>query len=252
MVKVLIPLPKLGFDPSEAAIPWLLMTQAGFDITFITPDGSVSAPDPRMLYGHDLGIFRSILAARQDAVDACQQMLTSDAFNQPKAYTDINSDNFDALLLPGGHDKTVKDYLESDVLQNIVVAFFNHKKPVAGVCHGMLVAARAIDPSTGHSVLYDYQTTALLKSQELLGYAITRLWLGDYYLTYPETTVEDEVKACLKDPKQFHHGPFAVLRDTPSKLPRGFVVKDRHFLSARWPGDIYNLSFGFIDLIRQS
>ncbi|MGB1298275.1 MAG: type 1 glutamine amidotransferase domain-containing protein [Psychrobium sp.] len=252
MKKVLIPLPKLGFDPSEAAIPWLLMTQAGFEVTFITPDGSVSAPDPRMLHGHNLGLLKPVLAARQEAAKACKQMLVSSDFTSPLSYDAINSSDYDALLLPGGHDKTVKDYLESTVLQQIVVDFFKDEKPVAGVCHGILVAARSIDPETGKSVLYDYQTTALLKSQELLGYNLTRLWLGDYYLTYPETTVEDEVKACLKDESQFHQGPFAVLRDTPEKLTRGFIVKDRHYISARWPGDIYNLSFEFIDMIRSA
>lgn len=249
MKNVLVPLPCLGFDPSEAAIPWKILSHAGIKLTFITPDGNQSAPDPRMLNGTNLGIFRSILAARQDAVDACIEMQQCEEFKRPQPYNEVNADDFDALLLPGGHDKTVKDYLESPILQQLVVKFFNQSKPVAAVCHGVLVAARSIDPATKQSVIYDYQTTALLKSQEMAGYHLTCLWLGDYYLTYPETTVEEEVKACLKSPSNFYQGKFALFRDTPDKLARGFIVKDRNYLSARWPGDIYNLSFEFRDMI---
>jgi protease I len=32
-------------------------------------------------------------------------------------------------------------------------------------------------------------------------------------------------------------------------LSRGFIVKDRNYLSARWPGDIYNFSLKFIDML---
>jgi hypothetical protein len=35
---------------------------------------------------------------------------------------------------------------------------------------------------------------------------LTRLYLGDYYRTYP-VTVEDEVTAALARPEDFQHGP---------------------------------------------
>jgi len=249
MKTILIPLPCVGFDPSEAAIPWQLFCRAGFKVMFTTPNGEQAVADQRMLFGTDLGILTSVLAARQDAVDACLEMQSCPEFCSPLAYNDVNEAEFDALLLPGGHDKAVKDYLESTVLQTIVVEFFNHTKPVAAVCHGVVVAARSIDPRTGHSVIHGYKTTSLLKSQELLGYNLTRLWLGDYYLTYPEITVEDEVRRALCDRNNFIKGPPALFRDSPDKLARGFVVKDRHYLSARWPGDVYTLSFEFIKMI---
>ena len=36
---------------------------------------------------------------------------------------------------------------------------------------------------------------------------MTRYWLQDYYLTYPELTVEDEVRAVLVDDRNFVTGP---------------------------------------------
>ena len=92
--------------------------------------------------------------------------------------------------------------------------------------------------------------TSLLKSQELLAYNLTRLWLKDYYLTYPEITVEDEVKSVLSDSNNFFKGPAPLSRDNFNHLKRGFVVRDRNYLSARWPGDAYNFSLEFIRMVQ--
>lgn len=250
--KVLIPLPSYGCDPSEVAIPWSLLTEQQIEITFITPDGKIAVTDKVMLTGEKLGLLKPLLQARQDAVNAYRQMEKTAAFKSPLKYTDVNADDFDGLLLPGGHDKAVKEYLESPVLQKIVVDFFNDAKPVAAVCHGVLIPARSIDPSTEKSVIHHYQCTGLLKRQELAAYNLTRLWLGDYYLTYPETTTEDELTKALASKTQFLEGSFPLFRDDLTHLSRGFVVKDRNYLSARWPGDIYNFSLAFIEMLTDS
>jgi len=247
--KVLVPLPRYGCDPSEVAIPWLLLNDRKVEITFITPDGKIAVTDEIMLTGKHLGLLKPILQARQDAVNAYRQMEASQSFNNPLKYTDVSVDDFDALLLPGGHDKGVKEYLESDILQKLVVEFFSDNKPVAAVCHGVLIPTRSIDPQTQQSVIYDYKCTGLLKRQELSAYHLTRLWLDDYYLTYPETTTEDELTAALACKTQFKEGNLPLLRDDMTHLSRGFTVKDRNYLSARWPGDIYNFSLEFIDML---
>jgi len=125
------------------------------------------------------------------------------------------------------------------------------EKPVAAICHGVVLAARSIDPDTKKSVISDYKTTCLLKSQEMAGYNLTRLWLKDYYLTYPGLTVEDEVKSVLTNTDNFLLGPKPVLRDDMAHLQRGFTVRDRNYLSARWPGDAYNFSLAFIEMLEE-
>jgi protease I len=250
MKKILIPLPSYGFDPTEVAIPWKLLTKAGYEVVFTTLTGAKASADIRILKGIDLGIWKSLLQARQDAVDACSEMQSSQFFCEPLKYDDAKEESFDALLLPGGHDKGVKEYLESKVLQALVVDFFASQKPVGAICHGVVLAARSITPETNKSVIHDYKTTSLLKSQELLAYNLTRLWLNDYYLTYPEITVEGEVKAVLSNQENFIKGPAPIFRDNHGKLNRGFFVRDRNYLSARWPGDAYNFSLEFIKLLR--
>jgi len=248
MKKVLVPLPDYGFDPTETAIPWLLLTAAGYDVKFATPGGYSAMADLRMLRGTGLGIWKWALTARKDAVVAYHQMSNSDAFCNPIPYADIVADNYDALLLPGGHDKGVKPYLESVLLQQVVSHFFVTQKPVGAICHGVVLAARSKNPQTGLSVLHTYKTTALLQSQELMAYRLTRWWLKDYYLTYP-VTVQAEVTGILQDSTQFLTGPLPLKRDDARHLNRGFTVLDRHYLSARWPGDAYHFATNFIALL---
>ena len=91
----------------------------------------------------------------------------------------------------------------------------------------------------------------MLRIQELLRYQLTRLWLKDYYLTYPEITVEDEVKSVLSDESNFLKGSLPFFRDNYNNMKRGFIVKDRNYLSARWPGDVYNFSLEFVEMINE-
>ena len=251
MKTILIPMPSYGVDPTEVAIPWKLLSEKNYRLTFITPDGEKATPDSAMLNGDRLGVWKFLLKARQDAFDACREMEQTAAFCSPSRYDEVKAEDFDALLLPGGHDKRVREYLESKVLQGLVVDFFRQEKPVAAICHGVVLAARSVDPTTKKSVISDYKTTCLLKSQEMAGYNLTRLWLKDYYLTYPGLTVEDEVKSILSNTNNFQLGPKPVLRDDMTHLKRGFTVRDRNYLSARWPGDAYNFSLAFIKMLEE-
>ena len=251
MKKVLIPLPSYGFDPSEAAIPWMILTESRIEVAFATPLGQKAAADIRMLKGENLGIWKSLLMARKDAVDAYKEMEKTAGFNRPISYADAKEGDFDALLLPGGHDKGVREYLESGFLQKLVVSFFHAKKPVAAICHGVVLAARSIDPETNKSVVHDYKTTSLLKSQEMAAYSLTRLWLKDYYLTYPEITVEDEVRNILSDQDNYLSGPAPISRDDRAHLDRGFTVLDRNYLSARWPGDAYSFALALVGMLKE-
>jgi protease I len=249
MKRILIPLPNYGADPTEVAIPWKLLSQKNYHITFTTPEGEKATPDLAMLNGKGLGIWRPLLKTRNDAVAACLDMQQSPAFCNPLPYNAAHEPEFDALLLPGGHDKGVREFLESTVLQDLVVNFFQAHKPVAAICHGVVLAARSVVADTGKSVIASYRTSCLLKSQELLAYQMTRLWLGDYYLTYPGLTVEDEVTSVLDHADQFCPGPSPLLRDDMDHLQRGYTVRDRNYLSARWPGDVYRFSLDFIDML---
>ncbi|MDV6237700.1 type 1 glutamine amidotransferase domain-containing protein [Leptospira ellisii] len=242
-----MPLPSADFDPTESAVPWQILTERNFDVFFATPDGSPGQADERMLLGKGLGIWRPILIAHKNARVAYQKMINDERFRNPIPYRNLKPEDFSGLILPGGHAPGMKEYLESDALQKFVGTFFSTGKPLGAICHGVVLAARSKQPGTGLSILHGKKTTALLKSQELAAWNLTRLWLGDYYRTYPQT-VEDEVRSVLKDPGDFFFGPKPVFRDSHKKLKRGHVVVDGNYVSARWPGDAYSFANSFINL----
>jgi putative intracellular protease/amidase len=245
-----MPIPDTDFHPTETGVPWDILSSNGIAIAAATPSGNPGRADERMLTGKGLGIFKKFLMARPDALKSYARMIAHERFTKPFSYDELNPDNFSALLLPGGHAPGMKSYLESSLLQKIVVSFFAAKKPVAAICHGVLVAARSIDPRTGKSILFDYKTTSLLKSQEISAYLLTCLFVGSYYRTYPQT-VEDEVRSHLSNPSNFLRGNFALSHDSEDDIRPGFIVRDRNYVSARWPGDVYAFSKAFLGMLRE-
>ncbi|HQQ96356.1 MAG TPA: type 1 glutamine amidotransferase domain-containing protein [Cyclobacteriaceae bacterium] len=245
-MRILIPLPRYGFDPTESAVPWKILSQQGHEIIFCTPDAAPAAADERMVSGKGLGVWKPLLQARADALEAYLQMSQSATFQHPMHYEETNPGMADALLLPGGHDKGMREYLNSPRLQAIASHLLCSNKPIAAICHGVVLLARSKN-QVGQSVPLNYRTTALLKTQEMTAYQLTRLWLADYYRTY-EVTVEDEVKSHLHTPDQFISGPLAWRRDTLQN-PFGFTVRDRNYLSARWPGDVHAFALQFAQML---
>ncbi len=244
-----MPIPHNDFDPSETAIPWKILTSKGFAVEFATPDGKPGEADKIMLTGKGLGVWKKILMAREDALLAYAEMTKSNTFCNPKSYSDLKPSDYEGLILPGGHAKRMKDYLESTILQKFVGDFFITGKPIGAICHGVVLAARSKNPESGKSILFEKKTTALLNSQEMTAFNLTRLWLGNYYLTYPEITVQAEVTSVLSSPENFIEGPTPMFRDTLQNLQRGFFVQDGNYLSARWPGDAYNFSIEFSKML---
>lgn len=247
MAKVLIPVPEQDFDPTEAGVPWRTLRQRSHRVVFATPNGKMAQADPRMVTGEGLGIFAPLMKADSNGQSAYAQMRECEAFQHPIAYRELDSKNFDAIILPGGHARGMREYLESSLLQSIVAEFFARNQPIGAICHGVLLASRS-SRGDGRSVLYGKKTTALTKLMELTAWMLTRLYLGDYYRTYP-LTVEDEVRGALATPEDFIRGPISIIRDSPGNLAAGFTVRDGNYLSARWPGDAHRFADEFASML---
>ena len=248
-MRILMPLPTKDFDPTEAGVPFCVLSDAGHSVTVATPEGSMGEPDPRMVTGAGLGPWKSMLRADPRGREACARLCSSEAFLHPIRHSAMRMEDFQALVLPGGHAPGMRSYLESAALHGVVAAFMAAGRPVGAICHGVVVMARSKDASTGTSVLRGRKTTALVSWMELSGWAMTSLWLGRYYRTYPET-VEAEVKRALASPQDFQRGPLSSTRDSPTNLAAGFTVRDGNYLSARWPGDAHRFSTEFAEMLR--
>lgn len=235
--KVIIPLPDKDFDTTEVSIPWKHFIEAGFAVTFSTETGNVGQTDPRLL----TGVIFGQLGAKPEAIAAYRELEQNDAFLHPIPYDAIDTQQYDILMLPGGHAKGMRQYLGSKVLQQKALEFVQQNKLTGAICHGVLVLARTIDPETGKSVLYGRKLTGLTKRLERLGYYLTAWLLGDYYRTYP-TYVQDEVAAALKEKGDFHEG---------GSIRKPFIVEDGNLITARYPEDAHLFAERLVSKIRE-
>jgi len=247
-VRVLVPLPDRDFDTTEVAVPWLHLTGAGHEVVFATEAGGTAPEcDPKLL----TGVLFGRLGATADAVAAYRRMSAAAAFRSPSSWRTLEPDEFDGLVLPGGHAPGMRQYLGSPLLREKVAAFWALERPVAAICHGVLVLARTIDPATGHSVISQRFTTCLPKYMERGAWLLTAWRLGSYYRTYP-TYVQDEVTAALRDESRFLRGPITLSRrGTEADDSAAFAVRDGNYLSARWPGDAYLFAKTFARMLAE-
>lgn len=293
---ILMPLPLRDFDPTEVCITWQILQAAGHQVRFATPDGQRAHADSLMISGEGLDAWGWIpglkkirliglmLRAQAPARQAYEALQKDAGFLHPMSYQQAAKldqvDAFGALVLPGGHAKGMRPYLESAVLQGLVARFFDpldgpdgtgQHRPVAAVCHGVLLAARSISPVTGRSVLWGRKTTALTWTLERSAWDLTRWWARYwdplYYRTYAESkgepsgywSVEAEVKRALErdtdfcdvPPSERHHWrkTSGLCRDRDGDSRSAWVVQDGRYLSARWPGDVHTFGHQFVAML---
>ncbi|MGP3948946.1 type 1 glutamine amidotransferase domain-containing protein [Streptomyces sp. 7N604] len=242
-MRVLMPLPDRDFDVTEVAVPWRVLTDAGHQVVFATERaGTQPAADPRLLSGVVFGK----LGAEDEPKEFYRQLTGSSEYRDTIAWDAIEPTAFDGLILPGGHAPGMRQYLGSATLRDKVAEFWKLGRPVGAICHGVLVLARTRDPETGRSLLWDRTTTCLPKYMERSAYLLTAWKLGRYYRTYP-AYVEDEVRAALAAPERFERGPWGgTKRGSAEDDTHAFVVEDRNYVSARWPGDAYLFARRFL------
>jgi putative intracellular protease/amidase len=285
MVTVLMPLPACDFDPTEVAISWQVLSAAGHRVVFATPSGQPSRADNLMVTGQGLDpwgglpgvrhltVVGRVLRANGDARRAYAALLADEAFRSPLHWGAARRSAYDALALPGGHRaRGMRAYLESPEVQQMAIDSFRAARPVGAICHGVLVAARAVDPATGRSVLHGRRTTALTWALERKAWGVaryTRFWDSNYYRTYVEEpgqrwgymSVQQEVTRALADPADFEdvvkgspnwrRKTSGRARDTLVDERPAWVVRDGSYVSARWPGDAHSFARTFAAVLTE-
>lgn len=134
-----------GFYLSEAAWPWRVFTDAGYEVTFVSPRGGPAPIDPKSLGESDeaSGAFREAFADDDHAV-ATEKIAGLDA------------KDFAAVFVAGGHG-TMWDLPDHKPLQELLAEVYEAGDVVAAVCHGpaALVEVRLSDGKylvAGHRV----------------------------------------------------------------------------------------------------
>jgi putative intracellular protease/amidase len=283
MATVLMPIPACDFDPTEVAVSWQVLSAAGHDVVFATPSGQIGEADDLMVTGQGLdpwgfipGARRLVVVGRVLRADASARaahvsLLEDPSFRSPLHWAEARRGQYDALVLPGGHRaRGMRGYLESGEVQQMAIDSFRSDKPVGAICHGVLVAARAVDPATGKSVLHGRHTTALTWALERRAWGLamyTRFWDASYYRTYTEEpgqshgfmSVQQEVTRALaatsdfedvpRDAPDYRRKTSGRARDSLTDDRPAWVVRDGSYVSARWPGDVHTFARTFCDVL---
>ncbi|KIX02809.1 uncharacterized protein Z518_08752 [Rhinocladiella mackenziei CBS 650.93] len=246
--KVIFLMADYGHDPTETAIPWQVFRDSGFEITFATEAGTSPKCDEKMLSGWT----GTLLGANKAAKKVYKSLRDIDSgFQKPLAWKDdsFRLSDYDLVFLPGGHDKGVRQVIDSPRVHELLAAYFPQtqkpsRKSIAAICHGVQILAMA-STNEGKSVLHDVQTTALPALMEQGIFYTTRLFLGDYYKTYGAGTdpVEEIVRKRLSERRQFA----SSIRPTP------FVALDPkyNYLSARFPPDAKTLAKKAVAMVNE-
>ncbi|KAK1457244.1 ThiJ/PfpI family protein [Colletotrichum cuscutae] len=247
------------------AIPYQTFKDAGFDVNFATETGSTPRCDARMLEDVVNVVIRlqipplanishlshpprhDNLGAAASTIKLHDTMVKSAEMQNPLSWTTLGFtlDDFDIVHIPGGHDKEVRQLIDSTTAQKLLADYFPQtKKP------GKKIG------QDGNSVLYHCTTTALPGCFESLAYHGTRLFLGDYYKTYGAGTenVEDSVSiqlklwrttcSMVKDPTDRSCLPPPRMQQRLLNIQHSFVVEDTeyNYISARFPPDAAKLA----------
>lgn len=144
---------KTGFWIEEFTTPYYVLADAGADITIASPKGGQPPVDPK-----------SELADAQ--TPSTERFYKDNVLIDKVAYSfklsEVKQEDFDAVFYPGGHGPLWDLATDKDSIQ-LIEAFYNHKKPIAFVCHAPAALVN-VKIKNGES---------LVKGKELTGFSNT-------------------------------------------------------------------------------
>jgi putative intracellular protease/amidase len=281
---VLIVLPQANFDPTQVAVSWQVLRDAGLNVRFATVAGRPSCADSFLLDGHGLDLWSALpglryfkllglaMRARSEVRTICAQLQECPAFCKPLRFSRLNASDYAGILLPGGpRQQSMRPYLENRRLHALVADFFAQNKPVAAIGHGVLLAARS-RRADQHSVLHGHKTTGLPWQMERdvwnLNRFLGRIWDPDGCRAYPEQRGEPEGYQSIQaqvtrvlarptdfvdvaaDAADFLRKTSGLFRDSPDDSRPAWVLCDDNYISARWAGDAYTFARIFAERLQ--
>ena len=247
MATILMPIPNRGFDPTEAGVPWRLMHSRGHRVAFATPDGNQGQADPTLITGKELGLLGRFMMADANGRLAYEEMTQAADFRCPIRYDAIQSQDFDALLLPGGHAPGMRPYLE------IGAAADGRRRLLSRRQAGRRHLSRG--PAVCASLRSGSQVSPLRKENNgpYQNHGTSGPTVHSSSSSPLSSNLCDERRrgssGGAREPRRLHQGPLQRPPRLLGKLRLGFTVRDGNYLSARWAGDAHRFTADFADIL---
>ena len=119
-IVVLLSAHETGFWAGEVIDNYLIMTEAGYDIVFATPDGTLGLPN---------GMY-TLDSKQAETYRQIAQKLAN-----PSALSQLEANAFAAIYVPGGAGPMF-DLYNHPTVNRFIAEMYENNKPVAAVCHG--------------------------------------------------------------------------------------------------------------------
>jgi len=120
---------KTGFWSEEFAAPYYELLDKGVEITIATPLGGQPPIDPKSA---------DPASATEDTKRFDADTTLQEKLKHTHKLSTIDQKDYDAVFYPGGHGP-LWDLVEDKNSIALIESFYNHKKPVAFVCHAPAV-----------------------------------------------------------------------------------------------------------------
>ncbi|WP_026462169.1 type 1 glutamine amidotransferase domain-containing protein [Adhaeribacter aquaticus] len=146
---------KTGFWIEEFAAPYYKLADEGVDVTLASPKGGQPPIDPKS----EEPDAQTEATKRYYNDSALQEKLS-----QTKKLSQVKADDYDAVFYPGGHGP-LWDLTSDRNSINLIETFYKQNKPVAAVCHGPAVLAKAKAPD-GSSLVKGKKVAGFTNSEE--------------------------------------------------------------------------------------
>lgn len=153
-----------GFFLMELAKPLSKLLDAGYEVTFATPEGKEPVPDPN---SESLLAFAGNFYERRRENELLERMKRENGFSSPRKFESIKNEeleSFRGVLIPGGH-APLTDLGDNKELGRILEHFHAKAKPTATICHGPY-AFLSTKQSAGKFLYSGYKLTSWSDMEE--------------------------------------------------------------------------------------
>jgi putative intracellular protease/amidase len=162
-----------GYFLMELAKPLQKILDAGYEVTFASPEGKEPQPDPLSV---SLLAFAGNIYERQREQDLIERMKRENGFASPRKFADISDDElkgFAGIFIPGGH-APLADLGDNPELGRILLHFHQENKPLAALCHGPFALLSTKYGPSKEFAYKGYKLTAWSDTEEKLMETIFR------------------------------------------------------------------------------
>lgn len=124
-----------GYFLMELAKPLQNILDAGYEVTFASPEGKEPKPDP---LSTSLLAFAGNAYERGREQELIERMERENGFAAPRKFVDISDEElqgFAGVFIPGGH-APLSDLGDHAELGRVLNHFHQQSKPTAAICHG--------------------------------------------------------------------------------------------------------------------